>query len=114
MNEVITSFALNYQEMTTPLRGGCRGNSTTQKRSAPQILSYLNEGGEPLLQHPCKASITPSCCLPGSVSSDTVRSSMCCQCLSDFPNEENGLPPGSAETLHLDALYLNFVFTENL
>lgn len=110
MNEVITSLALSYQGMTRPLGGGCRGNSPTQKRSAPQILCYLSEGGEPLLQHPRKASITSSCCLPGSVSSDTVRSSMCCQRLSDFPNEENGLPPGSAETLHFRCIIFKFCF----
>lgn len=90
--------------------GGCRGNSPTHKRSAAQILSYLSEGSEPLLQDPGKASITSSRCLPGSVSSDTVRSSMCCQCLSDFPNEENGLPPGSAEAFHFRCIIFKFCF----
>lgn len=107
MNRVTTSLALNYQEMLTPHREGA---GEQRKLPAPeevsfQMLPYLNEVvGALFLQAPHRAPSNSQCCFLGSVSPVTLRSSMCCQCLSDFPNKENRLPLGSAETFWMHCI----------
>lgn len=96
---VMSTVALNYQEMCI-LQGRCRGSVklTTLEEVSSSILLSLNEGGELLVHFFTKLASNSQCCSFSSVSSATLRSSMCCQCLSDFPNKEIRLPLGFAET----------------
>lgn len=102
---VKTRGALNYREMLTP-GGDSAGNgenSPLQKRWAP-VRWYLSE----LVSYSCslltkRAPDSEGCCL-GSASSAALRSSMCCQCLSDFPNKEIRLPLGSVETVRMHCI----------
>lgn len=100
-----TRGALNCREMLTPGGDGAGINEhSPPRRGGPQ------HGGTWVKVVSCVRSLLPEpasdsqCRCPGSASSAALRSSMCCQCLSDFPNKEIRLPLGSAETVRMHCI----------